>query len=228
MLCVISLLSSAQNITDSLLTVIKEAPDSVALVDAINELAYELRMSNPDSTLLLTRQSEAIAQSINYPLGEADAKMRMAIANTGLGNYYLALKLFLEAQVTFDESGDKNRIAGNLNNIGRIYNFIEENDMALSYFERSAVLYAAIGNLSREGDILNNIGYIYKLKGEYEKALEYLHRSRIRSFDSPNREGPLYPSYNIGSAYMRMDEYDSAFKYLNQAEELPIQLKGYF
>lgn len=222
-ICCIALSASTQSYVDSLAQYISTAADSRQKVDALNELAYELRMANPDSTLLLTEQSEALARELEYPLGIADAKMRQAIAYTARGDYYLALQLFLECQLTFEAENSPHRIAANLNNIGRIYNFINDYEQALAYYQQSVKQYAALGELTREGNILNNIGYIHKLNGDYQQALATLHESLDRAVEMKDRQSELYPTYNIGSVYVRMSNLDSAAKYLGRSEILALE-----
>lgn len=221
LLCLTSSLLVAQEEVDSLLNVIRTTPDTVRKIDAMNELAYALRMSNPDSTILLTKQTERLAQQYNYPLGEADAKMRRGIANTAFGNYYQALQEFLDALSKYEVLKAKDKIAGTLNNIGRIYNFIGDTDKALRYYQSSATQYAELRNYEREGSIVNNIGYIHKLNGNYEEAISYLHISLDRA-NQPNGalRNKLYPIYNLGSVFMHLNQPDSSLPYLFRAEEI--------
>ncbi len=226
-LCYIATTLAAQTSVDSLWRVVEESQDPIVKIDALNKIAYELRSVNPDSTLLIGTQSEAMSIANNYQLGVGDAKMRRAIAHTNLGNYYRALQLYLESQSIFNELDNPDRVASCLNNIGRLYNFIGDHQRALKYYQQAATRFAELKD-TREGNMLNNIGYIYKLEGKYSLALEYLYRSweSAHKVNDPSRS--LYPIYNIGSVYMLSNELDSAFKYLDSSMNLAYELRNQY
>ena len=226
-LCFIATYTIAQVSVDSLWRAMESSTDPIEKVGILNDIAYELRSSNPDSTLLLASQSEELAIANNYELGIGDSKMRMAIAHTNLGNYYRALQLYLEAESIFKRYDSKNRIAACVNNIGRLYNFIGDHDRALEYYNDAATRFAEL-KAPQEGNILNNIGYIHKLDGSYSKALEYLKRAWQSAQDANDPSRSLYPIYNIGSTYMRMNELDSAYKYLDSSMLLSYKLRNQY
>ncbi|MEO9484727.1 MAG: tetratricopeptide repeat protein [Ekhidna sp.] len=226
-LCCIATTLFAQTNTDSLWRVFEDASDPIVKVDALNSIAYLMRSTNPDSTLLLANQSERLANSAGYQLGIADAKVRMAIAQTNLGNYYQSLQLYLESYAIFKELNAKDRIATFNNNVGRLYNFLGENDKALEYYQKAAIQFAQLDDPT-EGIVLNNIGYLYKLKGEYETALEYLRRSRASANKEQDAIKSLFPIYNIGSVHMLTGELDSASVYLDSAMQLSHQLRNHY
>ncbi|WP_436516481.1 tetratricopeptide repeat protein [Ekhidna sp. To15] len=226
-LCHLASTINAQTGIDSLWRVVEQTNDAIIKVDALNKIAYDLRSVNPDSTLLIGSQSEAIAMANNYQLGIADAKMRRAIAHTNLGNYYRALQLYLESQSIFDKLNVPDRVASCLNNIGRLYNFIGDHDRALEYYQKASIGFAELKD-TREGNILNNIGYIYKLAGDYPLALEYLRKAWIKAHEVNDPGRSIYPIYNIGSTYMLMDELDSAMKYLDSSMNLAYHLRNQY
>ncbi|WP_462249863.1 tetratricopeptide repeat protein [Ekhidna sp.] len=220
-------LAIAQDNTDSLWRVFNESDDLVIKVETLNSIAYSLRSSNPDSTLLLAEKSERMAQAAGYRLGIADAKMRAAIAHTNLGNFYRALQLYLEAQSTFEELNNNERVVGCTNNIGRLYNFLGDHDRALEYYEK-AVRGFNIQNDPREGNVLNNIGYIHKIDGNYDLALDYLRRAWAIAREINDPSSALYPIYNIGSVYVKSNNLDSAKIYLDSAISLSNMLRNQY
>lgn len=207
----------AQSEADSLRRVIRQNSDSVSVVDAMNRLAFILRVVKPDSSILLTQQSEQIAVSIDYPLGIANSKMRRAIAETAKGNYFFAQQLFLQAKSIYESLNDITALAACTNNIGTMYNSMEDYDKALDYFEEAASLYAELKELLKEGSTINNIGYVYKVRGDYDKAIPYFHKTLKRAVELKNEQLEVYPLYNLGSSYMHKSEIDSAKYYLDKA-----------
>lgn len=227
-LCVYATTIVAQDDINELIEIIESSPDMIRKAEAMNELGYALRNSDPDSTILLSNQAEQLSRSMSYPLGEADAIMNRGIGHTSLGDYYTALQEFLVALDIYKNLNEKNRQAKILNNIGRVYNFIGDTQQALSYYEQSAELYDELKNDARAGVLLNNIGYIYKQKGAYGLALDYLRKSLNRANSLNLPDNAFYASYNIGSVYMYLNEPDSAFKYLFFTEKLARQYRDQY
>lgn len=214
-----------QSKRDSLLDIIANNQLSQAEeVKALNTLAYEYRVNHPDSSLILGTKSLQIAQKINDQFGIGNAKLVMATAQTSLGNYYEAIRGFREARLIFEELKETERIASCLNNVGALYNSINEFDLALDYFLQALALYEQTKENNMISASINNIGYIYKMKADYDNALVYLYRALHISKQSPI-DYALYPIYNIGSAYMHKDMLDSGESYLNRALDLSIRLK---
>lgn len=218
----------AQNEFDSLSNIVKTTQDTILMVDALNEMAYTMRVTNPDTTVKIAQMAEQLAQSYNYPLGEADAKMRNAIGLTQLGEYYEALQLYLDANRIYESLKNQSRLASCLNNIGRLYGLIEDYDRALANYKQAALLFGELDNVRNEGAALNNIGYLYKLRGEYETSLEYLTESQDRARLIRRPASEIYPIYNIGSVYMRRNMQDSAYKYLLRSEKMALDLQNQY
>ncbi len=209
-----------QSEVDSLIKIIQDSKDDIEKVDAMNRLAFIVRVLNPDSTILLGRQSEKLAKSIDYTIGIANSQTRRAIAHTAMGDYYRALQLFLNAKTIYSNEKDTAGIASCLNNMARVYNAIDDNRRALKNFKEANALFDQLNDLSRGGRTLNNIGYIYKLEGEYDSALYYLRKAMDRARTLNDTLSITYPIYNIGAVFMLQNKSDSAFTYLNHAKIL--------
>ncbi|WP_370087102.1 tetratricopeptide repeat protein [Ekhidna sp.] len=227
-LLVIVTLAKAQNEFDSLAQIVRSSRDTVVQVDALNEMAYLMRVTNPDTTVRIAKLAEQLAKTYNYPLGEADAQMRRAIGLTQLGNYYDALQLYLSANSIYESLKNQARIASSLNNIGRLYGLIEDYDRALDNYKEAAKLFAELKHIRNESAALNNIGYLYKLRGEYDTSISFLNRSRNCSQLIHRPESEVYPIYNIGSVYMLQNMPDSAFRYLNKSRDMAIQQQNQY
>ncbi|WP_420319141.1 tetratricopeptide repeat protein [Ekhidna sp.] len=227
-LCLCSSGLIAQDNIEELIDVIENSSDLIRKVEAMNELSYIIRNSNPDSSILLSVQAEQLARSMNYPLGEADAIMNRGIGHTSLGEYYPALQEFMVALKMYEDLNNKNSQAKILNNIGRAYNFIGDTKLALNYYEQAAKLYDELNNKARQGVLLNNIGHIHKQKKNYDLALEYLRKSLHRANSLNIIDNAFYATYNIGSTFMYLNEPDSAFKYLNFTAELAEQYRDQY
>lgn len=193
-------------------------------VAALNKLAYSYRVKKPDSTLILGTRSLEIATNSGNQFGVGDAKLAMATAQTNLGNYYEAIKGFREARLIFEELKDIERIASCINNIGALYNSLNEFDQAQAYFLQAMKLYEETEEIQMISATTNNVGYIYKIQEDYEQALTYLYKALAIAREAPV-DYFLYPVYNLGSVYMHKNMLDSAQHYLVRALDLSKELK---
>ena len=204
----------SQKDIDSLLRIVENTNDPFLKFQTLNKVAYRLRVSNPDSTILLAETSLKLASELDDSLGMAEAKMQVGIGHTSLGSYYEALKWNLDAMTLFESQDSKENIASSLSNIGRVYNFIEDNDKALEYYQKAARVFSELKYFNQEAALNNNIGFIKKGKLEFDSAIYYLKKSRYTAKKSNGVFSEMYPIYNMGSVYMEQNLADSAFKYL--------------
>jgi tetratricopeptide (TPR) repeat protein len=101
-----------------------------------------------------------------------------------MGNLKDALKYYEKSLKIQENIGDKNGIAGSLNNIAFIYdteNAVMKNnnvsEKILSYYKRSLALYTEIEDKRGMSNVLKNLSDIYFKQKKYPKALELANKS---------------------------------------------------
>lgn len=103
-----------------------------------------------------------------------------------------ALAFDLEILTRQENQGNKNEIAATLNNIGYIYNYLNEKELALQYFLESHEVLKEIHSADEfyVGDmiILVNVGLIYQSMMDYQTALNYFFEA-LKTNDA--RENPV-------------------------------------
>lgn len=221
MACFLLLVTCAESYSlnpelDSLRLALSKATNDSIKADILNEIAFKLHVSDPDSSIRTALISQQIAEDIGYEYGIANALMKRGIVNTFLGNYYLALELILNANEKYKAIDDQSGIAASLINMGNIHHRLMDYDKALTNYKRAAQMFSSLGEKTKEYKTRNNIGYIYKVQARYDSALYYLYPI-IHSTRSKEVEGVHYPLYNIGSTYVYTNQLDSARKYLQSA-----------
>ena len=77
---------------DSLLSVLNTAKADTSKVNTLNELAYEFRNDNPDTSIYYSNEAKALAIKLMYKFGIANAYLNIGYENTNQGNYETALK----------------------------------------------------------------------------------------------------------------------------------------
>ncbi|MGL5060525.1 MAG: CHAT domain-containing tetratricopeptide repeat protein [Microcoleus sp.] len=159
--------------------------------------------------IVQTNSSEAAEKALKegleiYQQGTAQAKRKT------IAKWQEALKLFQAA-------GNRSQEAIVLNNIGRIYEELGEQQQALEYYNLSLPLTQTVGDRSQEAIVLNNIGSVYYRWGEQEKALKYYRQSLTLSRAVGTRWLEAIVLANIGVVYSNLGEQQKALDYYSQS-----------
>jgi len=123
--------SIAQNSKiDSLTTRLGENLHDTDRVNTLNDLAWELQYSNPDTAIILSLEALTKAEATKWQLGIAKSNGSLGSFNWLKGDYPKALEYYFKALKINEELGGKTGIAINLGNIGIVYN--EQGDSAVA------------------------------------------------------------------------------------------------
>lgn len=140
---------------------------------------------------------------------------------------YLRLEKYLEAQ----KSNNQIRLYDIvLNNIGVIYQNLEDCNMALKYYEKALSIRKDLyGEYSSQyTTTLDNIATAYQIIGSYDKSLEFRSKAINLIEKSPSIDSLCYARYfnNIGGTYKDLKQKDKALEYFNKALEIQIKKIG--
>ncbi len=117
--------------------------------------------------------------------------------------------------------GDKAGEAATLNNIGRVYSALGDQQKALDYYNQSLPLRRQVGDKAGEAATLNNIGRVYSALGDQQKALDYYNQSLPLRRQVGDKAGEAVTLNNIGAVYSALRDKQKALDYLNQS--LPLR-----
>ncbi|MBX2893138.1 MAG: tetratricopeptide repeat protein [Saprospiraceae bacterium] len=205
--------SLAQSKTDSLWAIWSDAGqhDTVRL-KAIQELAWSMMYSHPDSTELLARMELEYAWKINSKKWQGKALNVLGGTYHVRGDYLSALGEYKKALNALMEAGEQRSVAAMFNNIGLIYRERGHNRIALDYYEK----YLRIGAALRDNDILasgyNNLGTIYSDQGDFKKALEYYEQALQLAEQMDDKTGVAIAYNNIGSVHVKQENFAKALE----------------
>ena len=129
-----------------------------------------------------------------------------------------------ESYVLFQELNDPFRLIGSMNNMGNLYQDIDQHDKALDYYTRAYSLSEKNG--AKFGDPLSNVGNIYFNQGNYQIAIEYYQKALDIEREHNNKLGILNTLTNMGIAYTKAHQPKSAERYLNEAKNLSEELQA--
>jgi tetratricopeptide (TPR) repeat protein len=213
---------SAQNPgVDSLYNVLKTSKEDTNKVRTLNSLSERFwRQGRYDTSLVFSKNAHALAEKINYKLGDATSLRNIAIVYWYQAKYPEALDNQQKALAINREIGNTSGIAANLSNIGSIYkdqgNYVE----ALDYYMKGLKMDQESGDKRRITGDLGNIGIIYHVQGNYPKSLDYYLQALKMDEEVGDKDNMGRHLSNIGNVYADEGEYTKALDYYTQAVKL--------
>ncbi|MES2591139.1 MAG: tetratricopeptide repeat protein [Bacteroidota bacterium] len=227
---------SAQNRTvDSLLNLIKKDKPDTNKVNHLNALGWELRVQNPDTSIILGIEALNIITPIqslelNSIKNVQESKEMRALRARALGylgvyydlkgDYFAALEYSMKALQISEEINNKKGMAGYLSNIGNVYFYQGAYPKALDYYFKSLKIQETLGNKIRIGTNLGSIANVYRVQADYSKALEYYLKALKIDEETKNNYGISINLGNLGNLYNDRKDYPNALKYYNKALKL--------
>ncbi|WP_045114205.1 tetratricopeptide repeat protein [Microscilla marina] len=122
---------------------------------------------------------QVVANSNNSHL-LAGAYNNLAIANTCLKKYDLAIGYYTKALRIKQKTKDNGRLVILYHNIADLYRKSLQYDLAITYFKKSLDYTQKRGDVLATGVMLRNIGEVYYLKQAYDQAEKYLKQSEVK------------------------------------------------
>ncbi len=112
------------------------------------------------------------------------------------------------------------KVAAMENNLGNIFNVINEKNKAEEHWKKAIEINNSIGNLLYNGIILLNFGIYYLESCNYEKAVDYYleAQSIFGTLGDKNRLGITY--INLGEVYLLLCEYEKALNEIFKASDI--------
>jgi class 3 adenylate cyclase/Tfp pilus assembly protein PilF len=212
--------------TDSLRTIWnnQSVADTVR-IDAMNELAWEVLYSKPDSAFICAQKAYDLAHKLNRKGDMAVSLNTQGASYWARGSYSKALSYFKRSHELFYELGDLSNSASCLNNMGIIYRNLGNNLKGLKYLIESLKIREQLQDSSSMPGILSNIGLIYQDQKNYKQAMAYYKRSlaiREQQGDSASMAGSLT---NMGLIFQIEKNYSEALTYFEKSLAINRQIE---
>lgn len=218
--------TSAQEkqLVDSLKTLIINGKEDTLKAKHLNDLVWYIKFSNPDSSLILLDQSEALSKKLDFADGLGNSYNNRAIIYTVKGKFDQALEYYEKALVQFERNHDYEGVGFCLGNIAICYEYQSLFDSALVYNQKALAVRQKHGFKKGIAQTNINIGVLYFNKGFYRLALEH-YQAALDFYENKPGKTAIDKSYlgsiqnNIGNIYVEMKKPDLARKYLLQSLE---------
>lgn len=201
-----------QHRIDSIQASILSYGNDTIKVDALNSLSKcYWEIDEYDKALQFAGISERLAKYIKDGQGLASATRKQAGVYQAIGNYPMALELFLRSLKISDSIGDKHGSFLSLNNIGLNYCSQKDYDKGLEYFWKAY-------EYDMERDfVYDNIGQAYLGKDNYSMALQYFMKALKISESNLDKSGIANSCNNLGSCYEELKNYNIAISWYKQS-----------
>lgn len=200
---------------DSLFAALRTAKNDTNRIKTLVALAQEYHSSNPDTSIILSRQALALA---DMPASRAGKKfMSHILGQLGTSYFYKsdyteALDYFLSALKATEESKDKVGMAQYLGSIGIIYKERGNYAEALAYYLKALKLAEEIDNKYLINIWLSNLGVVYHEMNDTRKALDYYSRSLKMAEQTGNLQMQSTNLANIGVLQTETGNYGPALE----------------
>jgi len=185
-------------------------------IDKLNQQAWDTRMNDSPKSFGLSKESIALARSIDYQKGLAHGLKSLAFCLVRIAKNEEAVPLLNEALSMFELLDDLEgqAVANGLLAITQRNGGDAVASLKLSF--KALELSHKIGFRENEGSDLYFIGVTYRQLGNFEKALDYLYQSLHIFREDENRLFQSYPINVIGSIYFENGDYIKALEYFDE------------
>jgi signal transduction histidine kinase/uncharacterized protein HemY len=202
---------------DSMRTLLQtQALDDTTRVNTLNDLAFALVLSSPDQTEKCARQALALAQTIGFKRGLADANRQIGTSFWQRSRFVEAMQSYTTALHICQEIGDKNGLGGVLNNIAITYSREGKYAEAQSYYFQSLKIAEEINDAYGIGVQLNNIGDLYERQNNLASAEGYYQKA-LPLYEQHNKANLSTVLLNLGSVYRKQGKFRESLEYLQKA-----------
>jgi len=162
--------SNANSVTDSLLYILPNLAGEER-VDALAQLAWELKFSKNKQGIDYAKEALELAKSIQYTKGEGKSTYQLSVLYSIGGKFEKSNELAEESMRIHRQLEDVKFMAKIWNVLGINHMNMSSYDEALTYYQKALDLSKLLSDTTYILKTEGNIGNIHYMRGNYEKAL---------------------------------------------------------
>jgi signal transduction histidine kinase len=220
LLCTLTAYAQQHSRLDSLLKASK-TDKGRALVHSYNEISWEYKNSNIDSSLVYGKKALSVAKSIEDQQAIASAYNSIASSFEALSQLDSSLTYHFKSLEIKKIINDTLGIANTLNNLGIIYDTKGNYSKALEcYFDALRIYEVHADEFNKVPMVYVNIGIVYKKQKAYDKVLEYYKKALEIYKDNNYVIGEAITNGNVGSVLLNLEKYKESISYSQRAEKM--------
>lgn len=172
---------------------------------------------NPDATFRLLKEKYNKANEQKDVVQAGIYLQQMGQICYHFGHYPQALDFHLQASKIFKANQKKELLAENLNDLGVLYYYNRQRNLARQHYDEAFAIYKSTHNDLGMANTLGKIGQLYEKQQKYDSAFTYQRQAMSHYQKINNRQGMSKIYENIGSIYEDLARYDSAYFYYQQS-----------
>ncbi len=172
---------------------------------------------NPDATFRLLKEKYNKANEQKNVVQAGIYLQQMGQICYHFGHYPQALDFHLQANKIFKANKKKDLLAENLNDLGVLYYYNRQRNLARQHYDEAFAIYKSTHNDLGMANTLGKIGQLYEKQQKYDSAFTYQRQAMSHYQKINNRQGMSKIYENIGSIYEDLARYDSAYFYYQQS-----------
>lgn len=202
---------------DSLIKEAKKPHSNDVMLDIWNQVAFQYRSKNTDSTLFYAQKALDLAQSINDKKWVGRSYYSIGVGFHIRGSFDSAI-YYYDIGIPFARvSNDQKGLARLYNNLGLVDWNQGKLRTGLNYFLESFKIDEALGDSSGMVTSINNIGLIHRSLNEHEAALSYFLQA-LKIMNNVGGDFRLSQLHNnLGMTYNVLRKYDTSLYHYQKA-----------
>ena len=169
--------------------------------------------SNYDDAIAAYDEGISLAEATDSTLLKAKINGYLGKIYLRKGEYEKALGLQRTYLKESQNSGDKREIGQAYMNLGGVYWFMNDQQMAIRQWEESLNVFSNINYKQGIANVNDNLGVGYNKIGNYDKSLEHYMNSEEIMAKIGDVRGMSMVLLNIGVLYNHMGLYDKSLEY---------------
>ncbi len=216
-------MTCSQTVADSLMQLLAVAKRDSTRVNLLNDIAWELKISHPDSAIALLDQSLALARRAGFRKGEAQGYNFKGVIADIQSRYSDARRFFEQALAIRLSLGDTPGVASIYANIGNVLR--SEGDLvgAMQQYREALTLAEALGDSARMARTNYSMAVLYETLGSYNEAMDCIYRN-LEISEALGDLSSAARSYNvIGNIKSELENFDEALLNYRKALDLYVR-----
>jgi len=158
---------------DSLKREISCSKTDTTKIKLLNDISYIYSKFNFEEGIKYAQQAEALAISVAWKKGIADANLFLGLNNVAKCNYPKAIQHYLKSLDLYNELAYKQGMGSVYANMGLLYLAKSDYAKTLEYDYKALSILEGLTNIRAKAIVLENIGTVYLEQKKYSKTLEY-------------------------------------------------------
>ncbi|WP_146608990.1 tetratricopeptide repeat protein [Gelidibacter algens] len=187
-----------------------------SLVNVKNIIAtIHLELKNYEEAKIISLSTLRISEHLNYQKGKAISIALLGSVAEKQGNYKKALEHQNISLSIFQSLNDSTGLASTYENIGSIYEDLDQFDFAYQYFKK-AQTFAKNSDTNLQINILNNLGDVNRKTGNYYKAVNYTEKAFQLAEQTGNTSQVGSALKDFARTHAALGDFAKAYEFLNR------------